>query len=89
MKKLQVFLSAVFMLASMALAQSTMPDFTATDIDGNEHHLYTYLESGQHVLLEFFDLLANEGRRVAGDIGLRLAAERHVLSNERVRQSCR
>jgi hypothetical protein len=31
-----------------------MPDFTATDIDGNEIHLYDILNSGQAVLINFF-----------------------------------
>ena len=31
-----------------------MPDFTATDIDGNEIHLYDILDAGQAVLINFF-----------------------------------
>ena len=31
-----------------------MPDFTATDIDGNEIHLYDILDAGQYVLINFF-----------------------------------
>ena len=31
-----------------------MPDFTATDIDGNEVHLYDILDAGQAVLINFF-----------------------------------
>ena len=30
------------------------PDFTLTDIDGTEHHLYEYLDSGKVVLVDFF-----------------------------------
>ena len=31
-----------------------MPDFTGTDLDGNEIHLYDILDSGQAVLINFF-----------------------------------
>ncbi|MBQ6305644.1 MAG: redoxin domain-containing protein, partial [Bacteroidales bacterium] len=31
-----------------------IPDFTGTDIDGNEIHLYDILDAGQHVLIHFF-----------------------------------
>ena len=30
------------------------PDFILTDVDGNEHHLYEYLDSGKVVVLDFF-----------------------------------
>lgn len=30
------------------------PDFTVTDVYGNKHRLYDYLEKGQYVLLDFF-----------------------------------
>lgn len=30
------------------------PDFTATDIDGVEHHLYDYLDDGKMVIIDFF-----------------------------------
>ena len=33
---------------------STAPDFVMTDLDGVQHHLYTYLSSGKTVFLEFF-----------------------------------
>ena len=29
------------------------PDFTVTDINGNVHNLYTYLNAGKHVILDF------------------------------------
>lgn len=32
---------------------SIAPDWTMTDIDGNEHHLYDYLDQGYTVFLEF------------------------------------
>ena len=33
---------------------STAPDFTLTDIDGNTHHLYSYLAQGKAVFIKFF-----------------------------------
>lgn len=30
------------------------PDFTVTDLDGNEHHLYEYLDEGKVVILDFY-----------------------------------
>jgi len=33
---------------------SMAPDFTLTDYNGNEHHLYSYLEEGKTVILEVF-----------------------------------
>ena len=35
-------------------ATEIMPDFTATDINGNEIHLYDILDAGQAVLINFF-----------------------------------
>lgn len=32
---------------------SVAPDFTINDIDGNEHHLYAYLDSGYSVIVDF------------------------------------
>ena len=34
--------------------QDIMPDFTATDIEGNEIHLYDILDGGQAVVINFF-----------------------------------
>ena len=45
------------LVASTAIAQlpsgSISPDFTATDIDSVEHNLYSYLDSGYQVILDF------------------------------------
>ena len=47
----------VGLVASTAIAQlpsgSISPDFTATDIDSVEHNLYSYLDSGYQVILDF------------------------------------
>ena len=44
-------------VASTAMAQlpsgSISPDFTATDLDSVEHNLYSYLDSGYQVILDF------------------------------------
>lgn len=29
-------------------------DFTVTDVEGESHTLFNYLDAGQHVLIEFF-----------------------------------
>lgn len=39
---------------AMLSAQYTATDFTVTDIHGNEHHLFEYLDEGKSVLLDFF-----------------------------------
>ena len=50
-------LFAALTIGLSALAQlpdgSTAPDFTATDIDGNEWNLYTLLDEGKTVILDF------------------------------------
>ena len=42
----------LFILVFNTNAQDA-PDFTVTDIDGNEHHLYDYLDDGKVVLIDF------------------------------------
>ena len=55
MKKLFTLLLAAACFAASAQLDdgSIAPDFVATDIDGNEHHLYSYLEQGKSVILCF------------------------------------
>lgn len=45
---------AVCLTAATSMAQvgAVAPDFTVTDINGNSHNLYTYLNSGKVVLLD-------------------------------------
>lgn len=60
MKK-QVSLTGIRLLFAMAIlavsqnvnAQSAM-DFTMEDLDGNSHNLYSYLEEGKSVVIDFF-----------------------------------
>jgi thiol-disulfide isomerase/thioredoxin len=59
MKTLRIsilFLFAMYSQTSQAqlAAGSIAPNFTLTDIDGNTHELYDYLDEGKAVLLDFF-----------------------------------
>lgn len=49
-------LTAAFFVSNTASAQlqdgSIAPDFTATDINGNTHHLYDYLDQGYSVVMD-------------------------------------
>jgi len=45
-------LAAIFILSSNSFAR-TASDFTATDTKGVQHHLYSYLNAGKYVLIEF------------------------------------
>lgn len=57
MKKSFLSLLFYFFLTTTLWAQlpngSTAPDFTVTDINGQTHHLYDYLNQGKYVVLEF------------------------------------
>lgn len=56
MKKNYVFLLLVFMSLGIK-AQcplTTAVDFTATDINGQTHNLFSYLNAGKYVLIDFF-----------------------------------
>lgn len=57
--KIKLLLSALVILLSFSTnAQlpngSTAPNFTLTDLNGNTHDLYTYLDHGKVVYIEFF-----------------------------------
>lgn len=49
---------ATLLLANFSFAQlpdgSIAPDFTLTDINGNSQHLYSYLDQGKTVYIDFF-----------------------------------
>jgi len=54
------FLLAFFLFSFSAFTASAQlpdgtiaPDFTVTDINGNVHNLYSYLDAGKHVVLDF------------------------------------
>lgn len=54
MKKFYSLFASALLFAGAASAQigATAPDFTVTDIEGNEHNLYTYLDAGKVVILD-------------------------------------
>jgi len=57
MKKIYIFSILFFLSLSFSKAQtslSTAVDFTVTDLDGNSHNLFTILNSGKYVCLDFF-----------------------------------
>lgn len=49
MKKLNVMIVLCFFVNLTAQNISVAPDFTGTDIHGNVHNLYEYLDKGMHV----------------------------------------
>ena len=53
-----VFIGLSILISSNSFAQlvdgSVAPDFTLTDYYGSQHHLYSYLDSGKTVFIEFF-----------------------------------
>jgi len=52
-----VFTPILFLISltsSAQLEQIDFPDFTHTDIQGNSHHLYDYLDDGKIVLIDIF-----------------------------------
>lgn len=56
MKKLFVVVIAL-VLGLSAYSQTNLTtaiDFTVTDVDGNTHNLFDYLNDGKYVVLEFF-----------------------------------
>jgi len=56
LKKLFLYLLSLS-LFSIISAQTPLDeavDFTGTDVEGETHHLFEYLDAGKHVLIEFF-----------------------------------
>lgn len=58
MKKAIFMLAFVSFMCTQTRAQlpngSIAPDFTVTDINGNSHRLYDYLDQGKSVVIDFF-----------------------------------
>jgi thiol-disulfide isomerase/thioredoxin len=58
MKKIFLTTIQFFVLVGFAFAQpsngTVVPDFTVTDINGTSHNLYTYLNSGKTVVIDYF-----------------------------------
>ncbi len=56
MRKNLFFLLFLFSI-SVSFAQTSLTeavDFTVTDVEGHEHHLFDYLDNGKYVLIDFF-----------------------------------
>ncbi len=56
MKKSIIFLLFLFNI-SVSFSQVSLSeavDFTVTDVEGNKHHLFDYLNDGKYVLIDFF-----------------------------------
>jgi thiol-disulfide isomerase/thioredoxin len=57
MRLFSIILSFIFLKSTCLKAQlpdqSIAPDFIVTDVQGNTHHLYTYLNQGKTVVLNF------------------------------------
>ena len=57
MKKILFTTTAIFFdLISLTKAQTTAMDFTQTDCDGTDHQLYTELDAGNVIILEYMML---------------------------------
>ena len=56
MKKITLFLG-LLLATTFGFAQTPLTeavDFTATDIEGVEHNLFSILDGGQYVCIDFF-----------------------------------
>jgi hypothetical protein len=53
MKKIIYLFFAILFTSTLASAQTTAMDFTKTDCSGQSHHLYSELDSGYFVIMEF------------------------------------
>ncbi len=58
MKKIYLSIVQLLAFAGLAFAQpsngTVVPDFTVTDINGTSHNLYSYLNSGKTVVIDYF-----------------------------------
>lgn len=58
MKKYYLLFTVIFLLGIHSRLQSqekdSVPDFTVTDVNGQVHNLYDYLEQDKYVLIDFF-----------------------------------
>ncbi|MEE4259654.1 MAG: hypothetical protein V2I62_07840 [Bacteroidales bacterium] len=56
MKKFTLFIG-LLLATTFSIAQTNLTvaeDFTATDIEGVEHNLFSILDGGQYVIIDFF-----------------------------------
>ena len=57
MKQLITFLSAFLLFVNLGRSQvaiTVAPDFTVTDIHGEQHHLYSLLDEGKYVMIDLY-----------------------------------
>lgn len=58
MKRFIIIISLMLILTGVLIANetkmTTIPDFTLTDIDGNEVNLYNILDDGKYVVIDFW-----------------------------------
>ena len=57
MRKLLLLALSVTLVQQSIIAQTSLTtaiDFTVTDVHGNTHNLFTYLDDGKHVIVDFF-----------------------------------
>ena len=47
------YILITLLIATFSNLNAQVPDFTLTDIDGTTHNLYTYLDQGKTVVLNF------------------------------------
>lgn len=52
MKRLKYFLMALLCIVSFSFSQ-TAPDFSVTDVEGNTHNCFYYLNEGKYIVLGF------------------------------------
>ncbi len=51
---LSMIFTCMMTVMALQLQGQDAPDFMLTDIDGNEHHMYSYLDDGKPVIIDFF-----------------------------------
>jgi hypothetical protein len=59
MKKIHTLLFALILACTVANAQTTAMDFTKKDCNGKMHHLFSELDSGNVIIMEFFHTCAS------------------------------
>lgn len=54
MKKLFLIIATIVLSYSLYAQPTVAEDFTVIDVDGVEHNLFTYLDQGIYVYIEFY-----------------------------------
>lgn len=53
---------AILKAIAQPAVNDTVPDFTVVDVNGNTHQLYSYLEDGKYVCIDFFGTTCDQCR---------------------------